>query len=117
LNLYSEKLVSKAFAFKFNVYRRYALAYYEGALAAARLHATRDAAAGGEGYVQGGAVKSSDVANWVVSELVGAAKKAAVAGAKEPLLGLPAPAGAARGGELLARVAAVGLCRLNQVDP
>ena len=75
------------------------LVYYEATLAAAREHAL-----GGEGVV-----KSVDVANWVVGELVGAAKRAEVAGHKEPLLGLPGSASPARAGELLARVAAGGV--------
>lgn len=77
------------------------LSYYEKALAAARRHGP------GGGVAGEGVVRASDVANWVVGELVGATKKAGVAGVKEPLVGLPeGAAGPARGGELLARVAA-----------
>ena len=56
---------------------------------------------------------ADDVANWVTGVLVGAVKRAGVGARKgkggsggEPLRGLPESAGAARVGELLARVAA-----------
>lgn len=47
---------------------------------------------------------AADVANWVTGTLVGAAKKANVAGHKEPLLGLPESADADRVGTLLASI-------------
>ena len=82
------------------------LAYYERALAAARKQSANGNGNGNENGADGVGVKPSVVANWVVSELVGAAKKAGVAGPKEPLSGLPEAAAPERGGELLARVAA-----------
>ena len=74
------------------------LRYYDAALAACRRHVS-DRGGGIE-------VNPIHVANWVVGELVGAAKRAGVVRGKEPLLGLPVAASAARCGELLARVAA-----------
>jgi hypothetical protein len=55
------------------------LAHPNGASRIPKETSGRGSMAGGEGGVT---VRSSDVANWVVGELVGAAKRAGVAGAK-----------------------------------
>lgn len=85
------------------------LAYYEAALSSARAHGGEETTA---------AVKPLDVANWVVGELVGAARSANVSSLKDQsLLGaLPPSVSAARSGELLAMVSAGRVSRRMAKD-
>ena len=80
---------------------RSTVAYFDACAEAADAWSTRN------GTVT---VDKQDVANWVTGVLVGAVKRAGVThkggAGGEPLRGLPESAGAARVGELLARVAA-----------